>query len=156
VNVRAATIEDLGEIFAMVRELAEYERESDAVVFDPDEFARHLFGPDAVARALIVEHHDGAAGGVPAVAGMALYYRTFSTWLGRDGIWLEDLFVRPEFRRHGYGRTLLEALRARTTGRVEWAVLDWNTPAHEFYRALGARPVDDWTIWRWPPVASGA
>lgn len=155
-TIRAATVDDLDEIFALVRELAEYEREPDAVVFDPDEFAGHFFGPDAVARALIVEHDAGATGGVPAVAGMALYYRTFSTWLGHDGIWLEDLFVRPEFRRHGYGRALLEALRARTAGRVEWAVLDWNAPAHEFYLSLGARPVDGWTIWRWPPVASGA
>src|SRR5438105_5260561 len=101
-TIRDAAAGDLDEILALVRELAEYEREPDAVVFERDEFARHLFGPDAVARAVIAEH-DGS------VAGMALYYRTFSTWLGRDGIWLEDLFVRPEFRRHGYGRALLDA-----------------------------------------------
>ena len=143
-----ATALDLDEILALVRELAEYEHQPDAVVFDREEFARHLFGPDAVARALIARHDDGA------VAGMALYYRTFSTWQGRDGIWLEDLFVRPAYRRHGYGRALLEALRARTAGRVEWAVLDWNESAQAFYRTLGAAPVEGWTIWRWPPVAS--
>ena len=143
-----ATARDLDEILARGRELAEDEHQPDAVVFDREEFARHLFGPDAVARALIARHDDGP------VAGMALYYRTFSTWQGRDGIWLEDLFVRPAYRRHGYGRALLEALRARTAGRVEWAVLDWNESAQAFYRTLGAAPVEGWTIWRWPPVAS--
>jgi GNAT superfamily N-acetyltransferase len=142
VTIRDAITDDLDEILALVRELAEYEREPGAVVFERDEFARHLFGPEAVARALIASEHDGA------VAGMALYYRTFSTWLGRDGIWLEDLFVRPSYRRHGHGRALLDALRARTEGRVEWAVLDWNTTAHAFYRTLGAEPVDGWTVWR--------
>ena len=147
-TIRDATADDLDEVLSLVRELADYEREPDAVVFDRDEFARHLFGADAVARALIVSHDDGS------VAGMALYYRTFSTWLGRDGIWLEDLFVRPPYRRHGYGRALLDALRARTDGRVEWAVLDWNASAQDFYRAIGAEPVDGWTIWRWPPLRS--
>jgi GNAT superfamily N-acetyltransferase len=141
VTIRDAQPADLDEIVALVRELAEYEREPDKVVFARDEFAQHLFGSDPVARALIAEHGD-------AVAGMALYYRTFSTWLGADGIWLEDLFVRPAYRRQGYGRALLGALRARTSGRVEWAVLDWNTPAHEFYRSIGAAPVEGWTIWR--------
>jgi GNAT superfamily N-acetyltransferase len=150
VTIRDATADDLDEILALVHELAEYEREPDAVVFERDEFASHLFGDDPVARALIAVHDVGSERG--AVAGMALYYRTFSTWLGRDGIWLEDLFVRPAYRRHGYGRALLDALRARTYGRVEWAVLDWNESAHEFYRSIGATPVDGWTIWRWPPT----
>ena len=140
--IRDATPADLDEILALVRELAEYEREPEAVVFDRDEFAGHLFGADAVAHALMVED-DGA------IAGMALYYRTFSTWLGRSGIWLEDRFVRPQYRRRGYGRALLDALKARTAGRVEWAVLDWNESAHTFYRSLGAVPVEGWTIWRW-------
>jgi len=150
VTIRDATVDDLDEILALVHELAEYEREPGAVVFERDEFARHLFGPDAVARALVYESDEDDG----AVAGMALYYRTFSTWLGRDGIWLEDLFVRPLYRRRGHGRALLDALRARTEGRVEWAVLDWNTNAHAFYRSLGAAPVDGWTIWRWPPLGS--
>lgn len=148
-TIRAATASDVDEILALVRELAEYEQEPDAVVFERDEFARHLFGPDAFVHTLIAEH-DGT------VAGMALYYRTFSTWLGRDGIWLEDLFVRPSQRRHGYGRALLDALRARTTGRVEWAVLDWNEAAQAFYRSIGAAPVEGWTIWRRPPLGSDA
>lgn len=141
--VRDAVPSDLPEILAMVRELAEYEREPDSVVFDAEEFASHVFGEDAVAHVLIAETGDGAT------AGFALWFRTFSTWLGRSGIWLEDLFVRPEHRRLGLGRSLLAELRARTQGRVEWAVLDWNTPAHEFYRSLGAFPLDDWTTWRW-------
>ena len=140
-TVRPARPEDLDEILALVRELAQYERDPDAVVFDRDEFARHVFGPDNVASALIAEV-DGA------VAGFAIYYRTFSTWLGRDGIWLEDLFVRPEYRRQGIARELFDQLRALTTGRIEWSVLDWNEPAHSFYRTLGAAPLDDWTVWR--------
>jgi GNAT superfamily N-acetyltransferase len=147
VKLRDAKKADLPEIFALVRELGEYEREPEAVVFDPDEFAHHVFGPDAVARVVIAEV-DGE------VAGFALYFRTFSTWVGRDGIWLEDLFVRPAFRRHGVGRALLDELRARTAGRVEWSVLDWNTPAHDFYRSFGAGPLDEWTVWRLPPLPS--
>jgi GNAT superfamily N-acetyltransferase len=145
-TVRDATRADLPQILAMVRELAAYEREPDAVVLDPDEFAAHVFGADAVARVLIAEAPDGR------VAGFAIWFRTFSTWLGTSGIWLEDLFVRPAFRRFGLGRALLAELRTRTTGRVEWAVLDWNEPAHAFYRSLGAAPQDDWTTWRWPPA----
>jgi GNAT superfamily N-acetyltransferase len=146
VKLRDAEPADLPEILAMVRELAEYEREPDAVVFDADEFGRHLFGEGAVARALIAEV-DGQ------VAGLALYFRTFSTWLGRDGLWLEDLFVRPTHRRLGVGQALLDALRARTDGRIEWAVLNWNTPAQDFYRTLGAAPMDEWTVWRWAATA---
>jgi GNAT superfamily N-acetyltransferase len=140
--IRDAALRDLDEILALVRALAEYEGEPEAVVFDREEFARHCFGDDAVARVLIAKTDE-------AVAGFALYYRTFSTWLGRDGIWLEDLFVRPEYRRQGCAQALLAELRRRTSGRVEWAVLDWNEPAHEFYRSIGAAPVDGWTIWRW-------
>jgi GNAT superfamily N-acetyltransferase len=144
--IRDAAPADLDEIVAMVRELAHYEREPDAVSLDPEEFARNVFGDGAVARVLIAEAPDGA------VAGFAVWFRTFSTWLGRSGIWLEDLFVRPAYRRFGLGSELLDALRARTDGRVEWAVLDWNVDAQGFYRALGAAPQDEWTTWRWPPV----
>jgi GNAT superfamily N-acetyltransferase len=143
-TIRDARPDDLAEIVALVHELAEYERSAGAVVLDPDEFAGHVFGPDAVARVLLAEHDA-------TVAGMALYFRTFSTWLGRDGIWLEDLFVRPPFRRLGLGRALLAEVRGRTRGRVEWSVLDWNEPAHAFYRSAGAEPLDEWTTWRWPP-----
>jgi GNAT superfamily N-acetyltransferase len=152
VTVRDATPADLPEIFALVRELAEYEREPDAVVFDADEFAGNLFGDRAVAHALMAETDAGE------VAGFAIWFETFSTWRGQSGIWLEDLFVRPDFRRFGLGRALLEELRRRTDGRVEWAVLDWNEPAQDFYRSIGAAPQDEWTTWRWerrPPVADG-
>jgi GNAT superfamily N-acetyltransferase len=149
-TIRDATVDDLDDIVALVRELAEYERAPDDVVLDPEEFARHVFGTGAVARVLLAETDGGE------VAGFAVWYRTFSTWLGSDGIWLEDLFVRPPHRRGGHGRALLDALRARTTGRIEWAVLDWNTPAHDFYRTLGAAPLDEWTVWRWPPTGAAA
>jgi GNAT superfamily N-acetyltransferase len=140
--IRDAIPGDLDEILALVRDLAEYEHEPSAVVFDPEEFASHLFGDAPVAYALIADV-DGA------VAGMALYFRTFSTWLGRDGIWLEDLFVRPAFRRQGIAGDLFAELRRRTPGRIDFAVLDWNEPAHAFYRSIGAEPVAGWTIWRW-------
>jgi GNAT superfamily N-acetyltransferase len=143
--VRPAEPTDLSEILALVRELADYERLSDAVTFDADRFGAHLFGPDPAARVLIAETDDGR------VAGFALYFRSFSTFLGEPGIWLEDLYVRREHRGTGLGRALLTELLRATEGRVEWAVLDWNEPAHEFYRRLGAAPVDGWTIWRRSP-----
>lgn len=146
--IRDATAADLDALVDLVHALAAYERAPGEVVLDRDEFARHLFGPDAVARALVAE--DGGR-----VVGSAIFFRTFSTWLGRDGIWLEDLFVLPEARRNGHGRALLDEVRRRTTGRVDWAVLDWNASAHAFYRSIGAAPLDEWTIWRWPPLASG-
>ena len=144
--VRDATPDDLDEILALVRELAEYERAPESVTFDREVFASHVFGDGAVAHALIAEDNG-------TVAGFAVYFRTFSTWLGRDGIWLEDLFVRPAYRRGGAGRALLDEIRHRTGGRVEWSVLNWNTPAHDFYRTLGAAPLDEWTVWRWEPTS---
>lgn len=141
-ELRDATLDDLGEICALIRELAAYEHLEDEVAFDPGEIAPHLFGDRAVAGVVIAEV-DGA------VAGMALWFPTFSTFLGRPGIWLEDLFVRPAFRGHGLGRALLGRLRSMTTGRVEWSVLDWNTSAIDFYRRLGAGPAEGWTTYRW-------
>ena len=85
------------------------------------------------------------------IVGFALWFRTFSTFLGQSGIWLEDLYVRPLARRRGHATSLLRALRTRTEGRVEWSVLDWNENAQAFYRGLGAAPLDDWTTWRWDP-----
>lgn len=142
--IRDATPDDVPAIHALVRELAAYERLSDAVVSTEADFARHLFGPEPVAHALVADD-DGA------VVGFALWFPTFSTFLGRPGIWLEDLFVRADARRRGFGRALLGALRERTDGRVEWSVLDWNEHAQAFYRSLGAAPVDGWTTWRWMP-----
>ena len=144
-SIREASADDLAEIAALIHELAAYERAAEEVAFDLDELARHLFGLEPAARVLIADTADGQ------VAGMALYFTTFSTWLGRPGIWLEDLFVRPQFRGGGHGRALLEAVRERTDGRVEWAVLDWNEPAIGFYRSLGAESVDGWTRYRWLP-----
>jgi GNAT superfamily N-acetyltransferase len=143
VPIRDATPDDLDDIGAMIRELAEYEQAADEVAFDPDELAIHLFGPDPAAHVLIATTDAGD------VAGMALWFRTFSTWVGRPGIWLEDLFVRPEHRGSGLGQALLEAVRAGTDDRVEWAVLDWNESAIGFYRSIGAEPVDGWTRYRW-------
>src|SRR5262249_29647450 len=127
--------------------LAEYEQLSHLVVADEQLFTQHLFEPGHVASALVA--YDDA----PAeIVGFALWFRTFSTFLGRPGIWLEDLFVRPAARRRGHASALLRALRASTDGRVEWAVLDWSEDAQRFYRGLGANPLDEWTTWRWDPA----
>ncbi|MGZ4706867.1 MAG: N-acetyltransferase family protein [Acidimicrobiales bacterium] len=144
-TIRDAVPSDLAEIAALIHELALYEKAPDEAVFTLDDLDANVFGPDPVAEVLIAERADGG------VAGMALYFRTYSTWVGRSGIWIEDLFVRPEFRGEGHGRALLDAVRARTDGRVEWVVLDWNEPAIGFYRSIGAEPVDGWTRFRWQP-----
>ena len=141
--IRPAEPSDLAEIIALVGELAAYERMTAEVEIDRDRFGRELFGPRAAASVLLGVTDAGE------VAGMALWFRTFSTFLGRSGIWLEDLFVRPPFRRAGLGTALLAELRSRTDGRVEWDVLDWNESAQAFYEGLGARPVPGWVRYRW-------
>jgi len=143
--LRDASTADLDEICALIQELARYERLEDEVTFDREELGDWLFGRTPKARVTIVEP-DAQPG---TVAGMALWYWTFSTFLGRPGIWLEDLFVRPDFRGIGLGSSLLTSLFERSAGRVEWAVLDWNEPSLAFYRALGAAPVAGWTRYRW-------
>ena len=143
VPVRPAVAADLPEIVSLIRELAEYEQALDEVVLDVAELGRHLFGPSPAASVLMAVSDAGD------VVGFALYHGTFSTWLGKPGIWLEDLFVRPDARGHGHGMALLAALRDLTDGRVEWAVLDWNEPWIRFYESLGARPVSGWTRYRW-------
>lgn len=145
--VRVAVPEDLAEIEAMIVELAEFEQAPEEVAFDHHALAVHLFGPDPAAGVLIATPDDRP----DAVAGMAVWFRTFSTWLGRPGVYLEDLFVRPEFRRRGLARQLLDGLAERSEGRVEWSVLDWNSEAITFYDRLGATPVDGWTRYRWLP-----
>ena len=140
-----ATAGDLAEICALIRELADYEELTHEVVLDEAEVGRHLFGPSPVASVLMADDEEDG------VVGFALWFPTFSTFLGRPGIWLEDLFVRPGARGRGHGLALLQRLRSMTDGRVEWAVLDWNEPAIGFYRALGARPLDGWTTYRWLP-----
>jgi GNAT superfamily N-acetyltransferase len=142
VTIRPAQRDDLGEICALIRELADYEDLAAEVVLDEAEVGRWIFD-ERVASVLIADADDGS------VAGMALWFPTFSTFLGRPGIWLEDLFVRPDHRGRGHGLALLQALRSMTDGRVEWAVLDWNEPSIRFYESLGARPVEGWTRYRW-------
>jgi GNAT superfamily N-acetyltransferase len=142
-TIRDAVPGDLDDILDMIRGLAEFERMADHVVFVPASMREHLFGDDRAATVTIAEV-DGAT------AGMALWFRTFSTFLGRPGIWLEDLFVRPEHRSQGVGAALLGHLRGLTDGRLEWSVLDWNRSAIEFYERLGARPDDGgWIMYRW-------
>jgi len=144
--IRAAADDDLPVIVALVRELADYEREPDAVVATEQHFRDALFGDEPLAHCLVAEDASGT------VVGFAIWFVSFSTWLGTHGIYLEDLFVRPEARGAGHGRALLTELAriavARGFGRVEWSVLDWNAPAQGFYRSLGAGPQDDWTVWR--------
>jgi len=141
--IRPAVESDVPELVAMIRELAELEHLSHQVVITEDDLARALFGPGAVVHDSVVED---AAGGLAA---HALWYRTFSTFLGKTGIWLEDLYVRPGHRRRGHAGALMAHLRQQTDGRLEWEVLEWNTPAIDFYQRLGARPMGGWTHYRW-------
>jgi GNAT superfamily N-acetyltransferase len=141
--IRPATEADLPEILAMIIELAEFEKAADQVECTVEDLRRALFEPGAVVFASMAVADDGA------VAGHAIWFRTFSTWVGRTGIWLEDIYVRPAFRRQGHAAALLADLRSRTEGRVEWEVLDWNVDAIAFYDGLGARPESGWTKYRW-------
>jgi GNAT superfamily N-acetyltransferase len=141
--IRPAIEADVPELVGMIRELAEYEQLADQVVITEEDLARTLFGPDAIAHDAVIE--DGNDG----LAGHALWYRTFSTFLGKSGIWLEDLYVRPDHRRRGLASALLAHLREQTDGRLEWEVLDWNSPAVDLYQRLGARPMAGWTKYRW-------
>jgi GNAT superfamily N-acetyltransferase len=144
-KVRAASREDVPLILSFIKELAEYERLSHEVVATEETLKEWLFGERPVAEVLIGEHAGEAAG-------FALFFHNFSTFLGKPGIYLEDLYVRPEFRRAGVGRVLLVHLaklaRERGCGRLEWSVLDWNEPAIGFYRGIGASPVSGWTVYR--------
>lgn len=144
--LRPATEADLDTIIELIHALAEYEREPDAVHLERDVLRGHLFGPKPYAEVILAETDDGAS------AGFALFFHNFSTWEGKPGIYLEDLFVRPEYRGHGYGKALLVELARlaveRDCARLEWAVLDWNEPSIQFYRALGAVPMDEWTTYR--------
>jgi GNAT superfamily N-acetyltransferase len=142
VSVRRARPHDVEEILAMVRELADYEHALDQVRSTAEDFRAALFGDDPKLFAHVVEH-DGALGG------FALWFVNFSTWTGKHGIYLEDLYVRPALRGLGYGKALLGELAAvcveRGYTRLDWAVLDWNEPAKAFYRSLGAEWMDEWT-----------
>ena len=144
-DIQPARREDLGAIHAMIRELAEYEKLLHLCVGNEADLDAALFGPRPAAEVLVA-----FKGGQPAA--FALFFHNFSTFLGRRGLWLEDLYVRPEFRRQGCAHALLRALagiaRARDCGRFEWAVLDWNKPAIDFYQTLGAAVLPDWRICR--------
>jgi GNAT superfamily N-acetyltransferase len=144
-DVRAAAPADAAAIHRLIGALAEYEKLSHLFVASEAAIAEALFGPHPAAEVLIAWRGGEAAG-------FALFFHNFSTFLGRRGLWLEDLFVRPEHRRQGCAQALLRALAAlaieRGCGRFEWAVLEWNAPAIDFYRALGATVLPDWRIVR--------
>jgi len=143
--IRPATPADVPVITELIRALAEYEKLIHEVFLDEQRLQDHLFGPRRFAEVLLAEDKGG-------IAGFALFFHNYSTFLGQPGIYLEDLFVRPERRGQGHGKALLVALASlaieRGCGRLEWSVLNWNEPALEFYRSLGAKPMDEWTIYR--------
>jgi len=144
-TIRAATESDVPLVLELIRALAIYERAPDEVTATPEILKETLFGKKPSAEVLLLIENDVAAG-------FALFFHNFSTWIGRPGLYLEDLFVRPEHRGKGYGRALLIHLakiaRDRGCGRMEWAVLNWNEPAIQFYRKLGAKPMNEWTVFR--------
>ncbi|MDP4804761.1 MAG: GNAT family N-acetyltransferase, partial [Candidatus Nanopelagicales bacterium] len=140
-TIRRARPEDVPQILAMVRELAEYERAADHAIATEDDLQRALFGANPAVFAHVVEIHD-PENAARNLAGFAIWFLNFSTWLGQHGLYLEDLYIRPEFRGSGFGDSLLSTLARECIdndyGRFEWWVLDWNTPALDFYRARGA------------------
>jgi len=148
-NIRPATSADAATIASLVRELADYEKLLDEARATPADFLREIESPNPVIHVLIAEWNG-------APCGFALYFFNFSTFVGRPGLYLEDLFVRPAQRQHGIGRALLRALASiameRGCGRMEWAVLDWNEPALRFYKSLDARQMNEWIIHRLTPV----
>ncbi len=144
-RLRFAGEGDTGRVLAFIRELAAYERLAHEVVADEETLRKNLFGARPFAEVVLAELEG-------ETVGFALFFHNFSTFLGRPGIYLEDLFVRPEHRGRGIGTVLLAFLARlaveRGCGRLDWAVLDWNRSAMEFYRGLGARSLDDWKIFR--------
>lgn len=172
ISVREATPEDVAQMHQMINELAEYEKAPEEVIATEHDLMKALFGRD-FSSAEYDQHDSIASSGVantphghPALyafviedpedadqlAGMAIWFLNYSTWQGKHGIYLEDLFVKPEFRGHGYGKALLQHLAKtcedRGYGRFQWWVLDWNSPAIEFYKSLGAVAMDEWTVYR--------
>jgi GNAT superfamily N-acetyltransferase len=144
-EIRSATRSDIPVILQLIRDLATYERAPNEVTATEEHLVEVLFGDKPAAEVRLVLEDS-------TPVGFAVFFHNFSTWLGRSGLYLEDLFVKPEHRGKGYGRALLVDLariaRDRGCGRMEWAVLDWNEPAMQFYRRLGANPLDEWTVFR--------
>jgi GNAT superfamily N-acetyltransferase len=144
-TIHPARIEDVPIILQLIRDLASYERAPKEVTATEEQLIDVLFRKRPAAEVLLAFEGQSAVG-------FAVFFHNFSTWLGRPGLYLEDLFVKPEKRGRGYGRALLIELakiaRERDCGRMEWAVLDWNEPAIKFYRALGATPMHEWTVFR--------
>jgi GNAT superfamily N-acetyltransferase len=144
-EIRTARVEDVPIILQLIRDLATYERAPNEVTATEEQLVEVLFGPRPSAEVMLAFEEDIAVG-------FAVFFHNFSTWLGRPGLYLEDLFVKPEVRGKGYGRALLVHLakiaRERGCARMEWAVLDWNDPAIQFYHKLGAAPMDEWTVFR--------
>ena len=144
-TIRSATVADVPLILRFIRDLAEYERLAHEVVADEDDLRRTLFGERPAAEVLLAETADGPVG-------FALFFTNYSTFQGRPGLYLEDLYISEDMRGNGIGEALLRRLAAlaveRGYGRFEWAVLDWNESAHRFYHALGAHSMDEWTVWR--------
>ena len=144
-KIRPACVADVPIILKLIRDLATYERAPNEVTATEEQLVDVLFGEKPAAEVLLAFEKD-------TPVGFALFFHNFSTWLGRPGLYLEDLFVKPEARGKGFGRALLVDLariaRDRGCGRMEWAVLNWNDPAIKFYRALGAKPMDEWTVFR--------
>ena len=144
-HIRPARVDDVPVILQLIRDLATYERAPDEVTATEEQLVDVLFDERPAAEVLLAFEAESAVG-------FAVYFYNFSTWLGRAGLYLEDLFVKPEKRGKGYGRALLVELakiaRDRGCGRMEWAVLNWNEPAIKFYQTLGARPMNEWTVFR--------
>ena len=144
-KIRPARLEDVLVILQLIHDLATYERAPDEVTATEEQLVEVLFGEKPAAEVLLAFEEESPVG-------FAVYFYNFSTWLGRPGLYLEDLFVKPEKRGKGYGRALLVALakvaRDRGCGRMEWAVLNWNEPAIKFYQTLGAKPMNEWTVFR--------
>jgi GNAT superfamily N-acetyltransferase len=144
-RIEAATERDIPLILSFIHKIAEYEKLSHLVTATEETLRESLFGPRRAAEVLLAYWQDSPAG-------YAVFFHNFSTFLGRPGIYLEDLFVEPELRGKGIGKALLAAVakeaQRRDCGRLEWAVLDWNKPSIDFYKSLGAEPMDEWTIFR--------
>jgi GNAT superfamily N-acetyltransferase len=144
-EIREGTLSDIPIILTFIKELAEYEKMSDDVVANEKLLKEHLFGEKRSAEVVIAYYQNKPVG-------FALYFYNFSTFLGRPGLYLEDLYVRKPMRGNGFGKALLKHLakiaNENNCGRMEWAVLNWNEPSIQFYKSLGAKPMNDWTVYR--------